>query len=333
MPEAGELNGQKIQEQFLPRKCWNKWGPFWLEKNEDRWLPPLSDMCLRDQTYSALLQGAKLGSGVDTRLSHGSEGPECGQWMGERNTWWDFFSLLSLPPVTLLSSLSRVGVGQCGGEGLPSGQIFLDSNSCGWLLHLLTHLVTRAISFPECCGELFREGSPSSCWGFSPARIGPFCGITTMITNRILVQANGWECSLLLTKESGGVLVNVCAHTRVRVSRCAYLARGTKGWAWTIEIDFGGMVRWREGLQISWDAIWPQPQLLPGKMCQDLKGLEDLRRDILENSEKNSGDLYPDVALHKMWWQTPPLCHHSSETLASCLFVRCEFSVWKRVAF
>lgn len=29
-----------------------------------------------------------------------------------------------------------------------------------------------------------------------------------------------------------------------------------------------------------------------------LEGLEDLSRGILENSEKTSGDLYPDVVLH-----------------------------------
>ena len=249
---------------------------------------------------------------------------EWGQWMGERSTWWDFFSLPSLPPVALLSSLSRVGVGQCGGEGLPSGQLLLDLNSCEQLLHLLTHLVLQ---------WALREGSPFQWLGIIICKNRPLCGMTMMITSLILAQANGWGCSLLLTKESGGVFVNVCAHTHVRVSRCAYLARETKSWPRTIEMDFGGMVRWREGLQISWDAIWHQPRLLPGKMCQDLKGLKDLSRDILENSEKNSGDLYPDVVLHKMWWQIPTLCHHSFETIASCLFLHCTFAIWKGVAF
>ena len=143
-----------------------------------------------------------------------------------------------------------------------------------------------------------------------------------MITNLILAQANGWECSLLLTKESGGVFVNVCAHTHMRVSRCAYLARETKGWPRTIEIDFGGMVRWREGLQISWDAIWHQPRLLPGKMCQDLKGLEDLSRGILENSEKTSGDLYPDVVFIRCDDKHPPCVITALKPLqAVCFYI------------
>ena len=58
---------------------------------------------------------------------------------------------------------------------------------------------------------------------------------------------------------------------------------------------FGGMIWRRKGLQISVDAIQNQPWLLPGKMCQDSKRLEDLSGDILESPKENSGDVYPDV--------------------------------------
>lgn len=125
----------------------------------------------------------------------------------------------------------------------------------------------------------------------------------------------------------------LCAYMHVRVQRCAYLAGKTRDWPRTIDIAFGGVLWWREGPQISGDAIQNQPWLLPGKMCQDLKGLEDLSRDILESSEKNPGDLYPDVVLHKMWWETPILCHHSFENITGHLFLCCAFEIWKGVAF
>lgn len=64
-----------------------------------------------------------MGSRVASGISHGSERPEWGQQVGEGSTWWDFFPPPSLPSVTLLSALSRVGVRQyCGGWGLGEEQ-------------------------------------------------------------------------------------------------------------------------------------------------------------------------------------------------------------------
>lgn len=72
----------------------------------------------------------------------------------------------------------------------------------------------------------------------------------------------------------GGVCVNVCAHTHVRVSRCAYLARKARGWPRTVEIAIGGVVGQKKGLHVPRDAIQSRPWPLPGKMYQNLKALE-----------------------------------------------------------
>ena len=74
------------------------------------WLPPISDMRLRDQTYSALLQGAELGSRVDISLSHGSERPELGAMDGGKE-YLTRFLLSPLSPSCHLAFISLQGWG------------------------------------------------------------------------------------------------------------------------------------------------------------------------------------------------------------------------------
>lgn len=59
------------------------------------------------------------------------------------------------------------------------------------------------------------------------------------------------------------------------------------------------------------------------------KGLEDLSGDILESPAKDSGDLYSHALGDMMGWQTPTVCHHSSENITSHLFLECAFDIWK----
>lgn len=119
------------------------WGPFWLEKMKTV-ASLLYLTCLRDQTYSCTAPGSRAGQQSGHKLKPWvREVWIGGNGWGKGVLWWDFFSL----PLSLLSPcfhLSRVGAGQCWGEGLPSGQLLLDLNSCGRLLHLLAQLVTRA---------------------------------------------------------------------------------------------------------------------------------------------------------------------------------------------
>ena len=57
-------------------------------------------------------------------------------------------------------------------------------------------------------------------------------------------------------------------------------------------------------------------------MCQDLKGLEDLSRGILENSEKTSGDLYPDVVFIRCDDKHPPCVITALKPLqAVCFYI------------
>lgn len=81
--------------------------------------------------------------------------------------------------------------------------------------------------------------------------------------------------------------MTVCAHMPERLTRCACLARKTRGWPRPTEIAVGGMVWRRKGLQILVNAIPSQPRLLLGKMCQDLKGLESERRHSGESRKES----------------------------------------------
>lgn len=84
-----------------------------------------------------LPQGAELGSRVAIGMGHGVRETGAGAMGGGKGYLVRFLCVTPSPLsllVTLLSSLSSVGVGQYGGEAQPPGKLLLALDSCGRVL-------------------------------------------------------------------------------------------------------------------------------------------------------------------------------------------------------